>query len=217
MADQPRSDKDFQDVMRRFSAHKSIGMGSQPAFVVLDMTNAFVEDRYPTGYSKTGIPCVKSIKELMTSARRAKLRVIYTIPLHSDKEYLGGRWKNLSISKEAMDVADQIYPELTPQEQDIIVEKYKPSGFFGTQLMSILNYLRIDTLIITGMTTSGCIRATVVDAFSYNLRVIIPRECVADRFAESHTQSLFDMNMKYCDVVSSDEVRVILDQIAVKN
>lgn len=193
------------------TSRRRVGFGRKAAVIVVDMTNAFVLDDYPTGYSKTGIPCARAIKELLEHARAAGLPVIYTKGIlfsHPEEDALRGRWidKTSPLPREVLEVANQIYHEIVPVRGDIVIEKAKPSAFFGTQLVSILNYLGIDTLIVTGMVTSGCVRATVVDAFSYNYRVIVPEECVADRSQISHKVNLFDMDMKYADVMKLDDV-----------
>ena len=89
----------------------------------------------------------------------------------------------------------------------------RPSAFFGTLLPSLLTYHGVDTVIVTGMTTSGCVRATAVDAFSYNYRVIVPVECVADRSPTAHLANLFDIDMKYGDVVPAAEVREYIESL----
>lgn len=91
----------------------------------------------------------------------------------------------------------------------------KPSAFFGTPLASHLVHAGCDTVIVTGMTTSGCVRATVLDAFKYNFNVVIPSECCADRSQISHKVNLVDMHMKYADVVSSDETIDYLQKLRV--
>ena len=99
-----------------------------------------------------------------------------------------------------------IVDEIAPVAGEVVIDKgSKPSGFFGTQLASLLIYEGVDTCIVTGMTTSGCVRATVLDAFQYNFNVVIPHEACADRSQLSHAVSLYDMHMKYADVVSVDE------------
>ncbi|MEM4274090.1 MAG: isochorismatase family protein [Candidatus Caldarchaeum sp.] len=193
------------------SAPRRVGFGRRPAVLVVDMTNAFVLDDYPTGFSKTGIPCAKAIKRLLHHAREAGIPVIYTRGVtfaHPEEDALRGMWmcKASVMPREMFEEANKIYHELSPERGDIVIEKAKPSAFFGTQLVSILNYLNVDTLIVTGMVTSGCVRATVVDAFSYNYRVIVPEECVADRSQISHKVNLFDVDMKYADVMGLDEV-----------
>jgi nicotinamidase-related amidase len=95
-----------------------------------------------------------------------------------------------------------VVPELAPAASDIVLANPKPSAFFGTQLQAVLNALRADSLIVTGMTTSGCVRATVSDAFMLNHHVVVPLECVADRSQLSHEVELFDMGAKYADVVN---------------
>jgi maleamate amidohydrolase len=109
---------------------------------------------------------------------------------------------------EAHEIADTIKPE----PKDIVVTKSKPSAFFGTPLASMLVYLGVDTLVVTGMVTSGCVRATVIDAFSHNYRVIVPLECVADRSPTSHQVNLFDIDMKYADVLPLADVLAHLDR-----
>jgi isochorismate hydrolase len=106
---------------------------------------------------------------------------------------------------ETWDKGNEIVAEIAPQTGDIIVRKQKPSAFFGTPLMSMLNEVHADSVLVTGTTTSGCVRASVIDAFSYNLKVSVVEECVFDRGQASHKINLFDMAMKYADVVSLKE------------
>ncbi len=99
------------------------------------------------------------------------------------------------------DDGNAIVREIAPHEGDIVILKDKPSVFFGTPLMSYLHELQVDMLLVAGTTTSGCVRATVVDAFSYNFKVVVVEECVFDRGQASHKVNLFDMQAKYADVV----------------
>ncbi|MEM2233807.1 MAG: isochorismatase family protein [Nitrososphaerota archaeon] len=207
----PQEDLEIFKKYHGGSIRREIGFGRRAAILVIDMTNAFVLDDFPTGYSKTGIPCARSIKKLLDDARKLRIPIIYTKGItfaHPEEDALRGLWllKSTTLNKQELERANEIYHEITPMKGDLVIEKPKPSAFFGTQLVSVLNYLSVDTLIITGMTTSGCVRATVVDAFSYNYRVIIPVECVADRSQISHQVNLFDMSMKYADVISLEEV-----------
>ena len=191
---------------------RRVGFGRVPALLIVDMTNGFVLDDYSSGYSRTGIPCARSISRLADACRDAQVPVIYT----KDEEITNpassaerGRWVDKS-SSEMKPKRNDIYEEIKPRTGDFVITKAKPSAFFGTQLLSILLFLGIDTLIVTGMVTSGCVRATVVDAFSYNYRVIVPLECVADRSQASHQVSLFDMDTKYADVI---ELHIVLSMI----
>ena len=99
-----------------------------------------------------------------------------------------------------------IVPDIAPEQRDLVIGKQKPSAFHGTPLMDYLIHLRCDSLLVTGTTTSGCVRATVVDAFSYNYRVTVIEDGCADRSQASHAVNLCDMNAKYADVVASPEV-----------
>lgn len=116
-----------------------------------------------------------------------------------------GRWSNTSDDTDFDEEMMEFAPVLSP-EPEVIVGKYKPSVFFGTQLESLLNQNGADTLIVTGVTTSGCVRATILGAFSYNYRIIVPAECTADRSKISHETTLFDVEMKYGDVRPLEEV-----------
>jgi len=190
---------------------KRVGFGARPAILVVDMTRAFTEDRFPLGCSAAGAPCARAIRRLLDAARPLGVPVVYTRydAFAADAEW--GRWldkgtgaepDSLMRGSEAHEIADI----LKPAPSDLVVTKTKPSAFFGTPLASMLTYLGVDTLVVTGMVTSGCVRATVIDAFSHNYRVIVPLECVADRSETSHQVNLFDIDMKYGDVTPLAEV-----------
>lgn len=195
-------------------------LGKKPALIVVDMTNTFVLDDYPTGFSATGIPCAKNIKTLIDLCRKSSVPIIYTIGVSGDDQSYRierGRWSDKSSSflpKEIRDRGNEVYHLLRPQTGDVVIPKAKPSAFFGTQLVSILNYLATDTVIVTGMVTSGCVRATVIDSFSYNYKTVIPEECVADRSQISHKVNLFDMDLKYADVVRLPDVIRYVERLA---
>jgi len=190
---------------------KRVGFGDRPAVLVVDMTRAFTEDRFPLGCSAAGAPCARAIRRLLDAARPLGLPVVYTRydAFAADAEW--GRWLDKGTGAEPDSLmrghdAHEITDLLKPGPRDLVVTKTKPSAFFGTPLASMLTYLGVDTLIVAGMVTSGCVRATVIDAFSHNYRVIVPIECVADRSETSHQVNLFDIDMKYGDVVPLSEV-----------
>ena len=190
---------------------KRVGFGARPAVLVVDMTRAFTEDRFPLGCSVAGAPCARAIRRLLDAARPVGLPVVYARydAFATDAEW--GRWLDKGTGAEPNSLmrgpeAHEIADGLEPEPSDIVVTKTKPSAFFGTPLASMLTYLGVDTLLVTGMVTSGCIRATVIDAFSHNYRVIVPLECVADRSEASHQVNLFDIDMKYGDVLPLAEV-----------
>ena len=105
----------------------------------------------------------------------------------------------------------KIVNEIAPQPSDIVIYKSKPSGFFGTPLQSVLNDYAVDTLLVMGGTTSGCVRATVLDAFSFNYFVGVVEEGTFDRIQLSHKANLLDMHIKYADVMKAEQVASYLD------
>jgi maleamate amidohydrolase len=193
---------DRSSFAKGYSAEQYVGFGERPAVLVVDMARAFVEDAYPTGNSRLARPAVAAIARLLAAAREAQVPVLYTT--YSAREFAFGwaRWKGSALSDPLMhrETAFEIVPELAPQAGERVIVKTMPSAFFGTALASLLTFLGVDTCIVTGMVTSGCVRATVVDAFSHNYRVVVPEECVADRGELSHKVNLFDIHMKYGDV-----------------
>jgi maleamate amidohydrolase len=151
-------------------------------------------------------------------ARRKRLPVIYTTnPRRADGFDLGIWSLKGTRSDEQVDVlghkGNDIVAEVAPLADDLLIEKRKPSAFFGTPLMSYLTNMGADSLILTGTTTSGCVRASAVDALSYDLRVTIPEEAVFDRGELSHKIALFDLHMKYVDVTELAEVLGYLETL----
>jgi nicotinamidase-related amidase len=160
---------------------------------------------------------IKNIRRLLDLARSKGFPVVHTTLVYSDEYFRDGAWfikkvPSLEVlrpgSKES-----QIVPELAPRAGELVLEKRFPSGFYGTNLHSYLTACQVDTVIVTGDSTSGCVRATVVDAVSSGFRVVIPRQCVADRVELTHVVNLFDMDAKYGDVMEVDEVVAALDRL----
>ncbi len=197
------------------------GFGQRPALLVIDVNYNFVGDkpepilesvkRFRNSCGAEGWEGVHRIAELLREARTKHLPTFYTTAEEnrSNATVIGGWQAKSSRTIEDMTAAweksNEIVAEIAPQKGDIIVHKQKPSAFFGTPLMSMLNQLHVDSVLVTGTTTSGCVRATVIDAFSYNLKVSVVEECVFDRGQSSHKINLFDMAMKYSDVVPIKE------------
>jgi nicotinamidase-related amidase len=178
-------------------------MGTKPAIVVVDMSWGFVDSRYGRGNSEQGWPAVHAIQRLLAAGRDAGVPIFFTTGYNDVSDASHGRWKS-AIAPDP--VENDIVPELAPRDDEPVLRKRRASAFFGTDLLEFLIFHGTDTLIVTGMTTSGCVRATVVDGFSYNYLVVIPEECVGDRGVVSHKVSLFDMHMKYADVKPLDSV-----------
>ena len=163
------------------------------------------------------------IHQALIEAARAKgLPVIYTTGERRSDNWDAGswRWKGTrgdETSGTAHDDIDgnEIVAMIAPGPKDIVIKKQKPSGFFGTNLASYLTLLGCDSVIVVGTTTSGCVRATVVDAFSLNYRVILAEEGCFDRSEASHAVSLCDMHAKYADVVPTSEVLSYFEQLPI--
>src|SRR5215472_7889018 len=162
------------------------------------------------------------LKALIDKAHAKGIPVIYTTGVRREDNWDSGSWtwKNARsdednmASKPATNVdGNEIVAEIAPAPQDIVVLKQKPSGFFGTNMASYLTLLGCDSVIVTGTTTSGCVRATVLDAFSLNYRIALAEEGCFDRSQASHAINLCDMNAKYADVVKTSEVLAFFDSL----
>lgn len=202
---------------------RSSGWGTRPALLIIDVQyrtigsepRPFWEsiEEFPTSCGEVGWNAVRAIQPLLAQFRERGWPVLY--PHVARKQaYDAGRLAAKVPS--IMSIADHGYEfarELAPLPGDILIPKKHPSAFFGTALASHLIDLGVDTLVTTGCTTSGCIRATVVDAFSYNFRVVVPEESVYDRSATSHVINLFDMSEKYADVAKVEDVLTKLRQL----
>ena len=202
------------------------GLGKRPALMVIDMNYNWVGDRREPvlesikrirhSCGEEAWDAVSVVRELMDKARARNIPVIYTTGVGAESNYESQRrpWKNYRHKEDetkAFSQRMQIVKELAPQTSDIVIHKLKPSGFFGTPLQSVLNDYGVDTLLVTGGSTSGCVRATVVDAFSYNYFVAVVEEGTFDRIQLSHKANLLDMNIKYADVMKAGDVARYLD------
>lgn len=195
-------------------------LGKKPALIIVDVTYGFAGDRsvpieeslnqYPTSCGEASWEAIGHIQKLLEVARELHIPVFHTI-IEGSKNFTN---ENVAVKGNIFnhhsllegEKGTWIVDELKPVAGEVVISKKKPSAFFGTPLTSYLTTENIDTVIIAGTTTSGCIRSTVIDAFSYNYRVFVPEECVFDRGIASHAINLFDMQQKYADVVETDEL-----------
>ncbi len=202
------------------------GTGNRPALVVIDAQNKFVGTdepilesmkKYPISIGDQAVRAVKNIRALMEHARECGVPVFYStsgVPASELKfnSFAKKRTPHEILTPVPAD-AENIVELISPGPEDVVIKKCYASAFFGTPLMSYLNTLKIDTLIVTGFVTSGCVRAFVVDAASYNFNVCVVEECVADRFQFAHDMTLLDMDIKYADVIGIDEAIGYLDSL----
>jgi maleamate amidohydrolase len=182
--------------------------GSRPAVVVVDLTRGFTEPEFPTGSDLTDV--VAATGDLIAAARESGAPVLFTTIAYGAADVEGGAcaWlrkaPGLGILRAGSELAD-LDPRLPREATDPLIVKKGASAFFGTDLAAMLVTLRVDTVLICGATTSGCVRASVVDAVQSGFDVLVPRACVGDRAAGPHDANLFDIDAKYGDVIDQDD------------
>lgn len=186
-----------------------VGFGEKPALIVVDFLQGYTTEGAPL-YAPGVVEAVKETPELLEVAREKGIPIMHTRVRYTPPDFRdGGVWiKKAPVLKclvEGNPYAE-FCPEVRPHDGEVIITKQYASAFFGTSLVGTLAAARIDTLIITGCTTSGCIRATAVDTVQHGFRTIVVRECVGDRHDGPHEANLFDINAKYGDVVTKAEV-----------
>jgi maleamate amidohydrolase len=204
------SDDDLQANYRRAYDNR-IGFGKRPALILIDFVQAYFDldcDLY------AGVDAaLEAALRVRAAARQAGIPVIYTNVVYHPQALNGGRFyqKAKPLRNFLAGSPMGAWPAgLAPAEDELVVSKQYPSAFFGTSLASTLACWGIDTLILTGLTTSGCVRATCVDTCSHGFIPIVVREACGDRHAAPHEANLFDMDAKYADVVSAAETILYL-------
>jgi len=194
--------------------------GERPVLLVVDVNYNFAGDkpepilesirRFHNSCGEYAWRAIPNIVRLLEAARKAAVPVFFTTQeLRIDAFRVGAWGRKNRRAFERDEAAEQlgttIVPVLAPRPEELILRKTKPSAFFGTALHSYLVQLHADTVFVAGATTSGCVRATVVDAFSLNYQVVVVEDCVFDRGQSSHAINLFDMQAKYADLASADQ------------
>ncbi len=191
------------------------GFGRRPALVVIDMTLGFTDPESPLACDLEGP--VSEIQKLLEAARRAEIPVAFTTVAYRESDKLTAAAfidkVPALLTLEAGTRWAEIDPRIAPKETEPVLNKLFASGFFGTGLSSLLTAAGVDTLIITGASTSGCVRATAVDALQYGFRPVVPREAVGDRNPDAHEANLYDVDAKYGDVVSVENTVGYLQEL----
>jgi nicotinamidase-related amidase len=204
-----------REIVARARFGRRVGVGERPAVLVIDAQNYMVgpppgsTHDYPSACGPAAVAALDRVAALLAAARAAGAPVVYTrFELRRDGADIGayGRKRDLLDTEgwclegsEGARIADAVAPD----DSDLVLVKKKPSAFFGTPLLGLLVDRGVDTVIVTGGSTSNCVRATAVDAVSYNFRTIVPEDCVFDRIDVSHRIALFDLDRQYADVVES--------------
>lgn len=201
--------KDLSDDYEGAGFGRALEWGSKPAVLVVDMVRAYFE---PGAELYMGSrDCLDSTMRVIAAAREAGVPVIYSRVEYSPDGVDGGLYfKKIGALRHFVRGSGSPYadivPDIAPEPGDLIVTKQYPSAFFGTTLGATLASSRIDTLVVCGVSTSGCVRATVVDAISYGYVPVVVREGVGDRDPRPHEASLFDMAAKFAEVWSEETV-----------
>jgi nicotinamidase-related amidase len=200
------------------------GIGARPALLIIDVQYRTVGTtskpywdaikEYPTSCGDVGWDAVGNIAKLVALFRQKGFPILYPHVAPKNSATDGGRLAAKIPSIMGIDAKGYDFvEEIAPVEGDVLLPKKHPSAFFGTPLVSHLVDLGVDTLIVTGCTTSGCVRSSVTDAFAYNFKVLVPDDAVYDRSPTSHAVNLWDMNAKYADVYPSTGILKLVEDL----
>ncbi len=193
----------------------AIGLGQRPALVLVDMVNGFTDPSCPLGAECESV--VAHNKLLLEAFRAANLPVIFTTVVYHNTA-------QASVFRARINALNLLTPDshwvkvdsrLEPKANEIVLEKRWASAFFATELAQQLVALKVDSLVVTGLTTSGCVRATVVDGLQHNYPVVVAEEAVGDRNQDAHKANLHDMHAKYADVQSCGQILNSLKQLLI--
>lgn len=210
-----------RELLKKFGRAERQTFGNRPTLIIVDVVKSFLgskpqttlesAEEYRTSCGETGWEALVHIKKLLEAFREKHLPVVYTTvdPVAANYAWGPDKW---SGPQEKWDLKSwEIVDEIKPMPSEPIIRKTKASAFLFTPLAPILHNMRADCLVVVGTSTSGCVRATVVDGLSYKYNVFVVEECTFDRFELSHLVSLWDMNAKYADVISIGEALDCLD------
>ena len=208
------SDEQAREVYAKARLGESITMGSRPAVLVVDFSCGFTDPECTLGSDLTAE--VEATKRLLDAAREKGLPVIFTTIGFEESLKDGGLWLQKVPSLGDLQLGGrwvEIDPRLERRPEETVIVKKVASAFFGTNLASVLISQGIDSVILCGATTSGCIRATAIDLLQYGFPTLVPRECVGDRAQAPHEANLFDIQAKYADVVPLEEAIAYMESV----
>ncbi|HEV2547702.1 MAG TPA: isochorismatase family protein [Stellaceae bacterium] len=211
-----RSDKTARQLYEEVKTNptrKRFGFGRKPALINVDLQHAYTRvDEFKTAY-ETDLRQIEYVNTLAELFRAKNCPVVWTHVAYMDSGEDCGVWgtrtntpdslQNIKAGSRRSELDDRLNVD---RKRDIIVNKRMASAFFETNVGSLFTFHRVDTVVVTGGSTSGCVRATVVDSLSRSFRTIVPEECVADKHESPHFANLYDMALKYADVVPVAEV-----------
>ena len=208
------SDEQARDVYERARLGQSVRLGQRPAVLVVDLSCGFTDPDCALGSDLSAQ--VEATKRLLVAARGKGLPVVFTTIGFESSLKDGGLWLQKAPALAELQLGGrwvEIDPRLERREDETVIVKKGASAFFGTNLASVLISQGVDSVILCGATTSGCIRASAVDLLQYGFPTLVPRECVGDRAQAPHEANLFDIQAKYADVVSVDEALAYVESV----
>ena len=198
---------DFFKTIRLSSLESnSTGLGSSPALVVVDMCRGFIDPSSPLGFQCDEL--IQANIKLVDKFKQMNLPVIFTTTIYrdiSEASVFRAKIPALNILKPDSEHTSFL-AELSPGSEDILIEKKFASSFFETTLALDLRQMNVDSVVISGVTTSGCVRATALDSLQNNFLTVVAEDCVGDRDLNAHRANLFDLQSKYADVVHSERI-----------
>jgi nicotinamidase-related amidase len=201
--------------VRHEGFHGRAGFGDKPALLVVDVSVGFTDDQSPLACALDDV--VLAIDRLLREFRKAEFPVVYTTVSYSegDKVAAAAFLDKIPalLTLEAGSRWVEIDPRIAPLAHEPVLNKLFASAFFGTPLASLLASAGCDSVVVTGASTSGCVRATAVDALQHGYRPVVPREAVGDRNPAAHEANLYDIDTKYGDVVGVDDVVAHLEEV----
>ena len=185
---------------------KAQSLGIKPALILVDMIRAFTDPDCPLGSSCDDVVAVNA--RLLSEFRERNLPIVYTTVVYSDVSQatiFRSRLPALNLLEMGSPLVE-VDPRLSRRNNEFLIEKHYASGFFGTYLLERLKGCEADSLVITGLTTSGCVRATAVDGLQNDFPVVVVSDAVGDRNEEAHMANLHDLNAKYAEVMTAEQV-----------
>ncbi len=195
-----------------------IGFGQRPAVLVVDFQKGFTDPRYPLGGFSRVDEAVENTAKLLEVARRCRIPVA-SCYIGCDSEKDMPYWKIAAVREQFYwgHPGMELDPRVYDPDYDFVMRKSAPSIFFQTPIVTFLTKHAVDTVIVTGCMTSGCVRASVIDSFSYGYRTIVPEDCSGDAEEEPHRANLRDVGRRYADISTRDEVSVYFEEVRKRN
>ena len=208
------TDAEAREVYTRARIGERVTLGTRPGVLVVDFSCGFTDPECTLGADMTTE--VEATRRLLDAARDKGLPVIFTTIAFEASLKDGGLWLQKVPALGDLQLGGhwvEIDPRLEPRDDETVIVKKGASAFFGTNLVAVLNAARIDTVILCGATTSGCVRATAIDLLQNGWPAIVPRECVGDRARAPHEANLFDIDAKYADVVPLEDALAYVESV----